>query len=177
MINTAYIALGSNIEPRADYLNRALSEINQHEHVQMKQVSSIYETEPVGYTEQSEFLNMVISVNTSLRPEELLLFLQKVEQHLHRVREIRNGPRTIDLDILLFNDENIELEQLCIPHPRMQDRAFVLAPMQEIAPFVQIPTLNTSIRQLYTALPERLRKGVLLWKQQGQEEEFGLFES
>ncbi|GAK01802.1 2-amino-4-hydroxy-6-hydroxymethyldihydropteridine diphosphokinase [Geomicrobium sp. JCM 19055] len=177
MKHTAYIALGSNINPREEYLKSALQAMVVHEQIAISSVSSIYETEPVGYLDQSQFLNMVCKVETTLRPMDLLLELQRIERELHRTREILNGPRTIDLDILLFNDENIKLEQLCIPHPRMEDRAFVLAPLQEIAPLEQIPTLKTSVHDLFMALPERLRKGVLLWKQQKQVEEFVPFEN
>src|SRR5699024_4742896 len=95
--------------------------------------SSIYETPPVGYTNQGHFLNMFIAVKTSLSAIKLLDVCQCIEQQLGRKREIRFGPRTIDLDILIYNEENIKTDRLIVPHPRMHERAFVLIPLVEIA--------------------------------------------
>src|SRR5699024_9592520 len=97
------------------------------------QESSIYETAPVGFIDQADFLNMVIEVETRLSPIELLDVCQEIELRLGRERVIRFGPRTIDLDILLYNQENLETERLSIPHVRMHERAFVLVPLAEIA--------------------------------------------
>lgn len=176
-MNTAYIALGSNIGGRSTYLHKALQSISQRESIRISAVSSIYETEPVGLENQPSFLNMVVAIETDECAESLLKKLQDIEEQLDRVRVERYGPRTIDLDILLFNDENIEKNELSIPHPRMHERSFVLVPLAEIAPYVKMPTSHKTIEHILTSLPERLRKGVLLWKRQGQEEDFGLFES
>ena len=106
--------------------------LESHPHISLLDFSSIYETEPVGYTEQPTFLNMVIKLETSFNAFELLAVTQKIENGLGRKREIHWGPRTIDLDILLYNNENIKSEHLIIPHPRMFERAFVMVPLFEI---------------------------------------------
>ena len=119
MNNTAYIALGSNIGKKETYLKEAVKKLHEHPGVQVESISSIYETTPVGYENQDDFLNMAVKISTSLRPEELLSLTQNIEQELGRTREVRWGPRTADLDILLYKRENIETEQLVVPHPRM----------------------------------------------------------
>ncbi|QQK74302.1 2-amino-4-hydroxy-6-hydroxymethyldihydropteridine diphosphokinase [Salicibibacter cibarius] len=177
-MNTAYVALGSNIGDRAGYLQKALKEINREQTIRIFLISSIYETEPVGFESQPYFLNMAIAIKTDDPAEHLLAKLQSIESRLDRVRnKEQNGPRTMDLDILLFNDENMEKNGLCIPHPRMHERAFVLVPMAEIAPREAIPTCKQTIEHILHLMPERLRKEVRLWKRQGQGEEFGLFEN
>ncbi|MBY7141652.1 2-amino-4-hydroxy-6-hydroxymethyldihydropteridine diphosphokinase [Virgibacillus sp. NKC19-3] len=153
-MNSAFIALGSNIEPRGEYLRKALHLLSEEGSIIIREKSSIYETAPVGYTDQSDFLNMVIEVDTSLSSYDLLEFCQKVEQKLGRDRKIRFGPRTIDLDILIYNQENSEIESLIIPHPRMHERAFVLIPLDEIAPDLIIPTLGMRARDFLNKLPE-----------------------
>jgi 2-amino-4-hydroxy-6-hydroxymethyldihydropteridine pyrophosphokinase len=135
----AYIALGSNIEPRENYLLKALEMLRQEKKIRIVQVSSIYETAPVGYTKQGDFLNMVAEIETGLSPEQLLDFCLNVEKQLGRKRTIRFGPRTIDLDLLLYGDVVMESERLTIPHPRMAERGFVLIPLAEIAPDLDIP--------------------------------------
>lgn len=132
MKNTVYLALGTNQGDRLNYLQKAIKMLVNHPDISVIDHSSIYETEPVGYTEQPKFLNMVLHLHTSLNAFELLDFTQKTEGGLGRKREIRWGPRTIDLDILLYNDENIESERLIVPHPRMFERAFVMVPLLEI---------------------------------------------
>lgn len=130
--NRAFIALGSNIEPRDRYLRDAVKMISERAGEILEQ-SPIYDTAPVGYVEQSSFLNMVIEIETSLTSMDLLMVCQSIEQDLGRIRTIDKGPRTVDLDILLFNDENSEVEKLLLPHPRMHERAFVLVPLCDIA--------------------------------------------
>lgn len=128
----------------------------------MELISSIYETAPVGYENQDDFLNMAVKITTSLRPEELLSLTQKIEQELGRTREVRWGPRTADLDILLYNRENIETEQLVVPHPRMYERLFVLVPMSEICPEIGEVQINAVTDQ----------EGVSIWKKTCGVEEF-----
>jgi 2-amino-4-hydroxy-6-hydroxymethyldihydropteridine diphosphokinase len=128
----AYIALGSNIDNRETYLKQAIASLYHHADIDVKACSSIYETEPVGYVEQSPFLNMVIAVQTKLPALELLKVLQAIEQQLGRTRDLHWGPRTIDLDMLFYGKEQIESEELVIPHPRMYERAFVLIPLAEV---------------------------------------------
>src|SRR5690625_7345863 len=122
-MNDVFIGLGSNIEPRGQHLERALELLENHDGIKIVNRSSIYETEPVDFTEQDKFLNMVIEIETSLSNLELLTYCQEIEVKLGRDREAQpfdKGPRTIDLDILLFNNENRDLDILRIPHPRMR---------------------------------------------------------
>lgn len=161
MNNIAYVSLGTNMGDRLEYLREAVQALHQHEAITVEDASSIYETEPVGYTEQANFLNTVIKISTSLSPQALLEVTQSVELQLGRKREIKWGPRTIDLDILLYNEENMETETLIIPHPRMHERAFVLVPLKELG----VDVSGT------------LQGGVVLWKQKNGEDVFGLFEN
>ena len=128
-----YIALGANIGDRARQLSAAIDEM-ERTGLHVTKQSSVYETAPVGYTEQPSFFNMVVEVESRQSSDELLKTLQQIEQRLGRERLFKNGPRTIDLDILFYNGEDIQSEHLTVPHPRMQERAFVLAPLAEIAP-------------------------------------------
>ncbi len=114
--------------------------------------SSILETEPMGYVNQPKFLNMVIEFETELSPEELLHFCHEIEYQLKRVRTIPNGPRTIDLDILLYGNEVIKTAELIIPHPRLHLREFTLNPLVEIAPNLRHPLLKKSMTQLRLGL-------------------------
>ncbi|MDB5055103.1 MAG: folK [Bacilli bacterium] len=127
-----YIGLGSNIENREYYLTEAIRRLNQHSDIKVSLCSSIYETDPIGNTDQAAFLNMVIQVESTLTASELLAHMLKVELQLGRTREIHWGPRTIDLDLLLFGQQQLDTEELQIPHPRMKERAFVLIPLAEI---------------------------------------------
>jgi 2-amino-4-hydroxy-6-hydroxymethyldihydropteridine diphosphokinase len=134
-----YIGLGSNIEDREFYLTEAIRLLHKHPDIQIRRCSSIYETDPVGFTEQAAFLNMVIKVETGLEPAELFSYMLAVEQQLGRVRDIRFGPRTIDLDLLLYGQKELNQPELLVPHPRMAERAFVLIPLLEIADEESIP--------------------------------------
>ncbi|KPH75750.1 MULTISPECIES: 2-amino-4-hydroxy-6-hydroxymethyldihydropteridine diphosphokinase [Bacillaceae] len=170
-MNQAYISLGTNIEPRIDYLDDALKLLEENENITIKAQSSVYETVPVGYTDQNDFLNIVIGIETSLSSMELLKYCQSIEDKLGRKREIRFGPRTIDLDILTYNNENSTVEELLIPHPRMHERAFVLIPLHEIAPDFMIPTWNKYPGDLLSKLQEADIKGVRKWIRSELEEE------
>lgn len=128
-----YLSLGSNTGDSQKMLLQALIELNKAA-VKVTDVSGIYLSEPVGYAEQPDFLNMVAAAETLYSPEKLLQICMKTEQILGRVRTIRWGPRIIDIDILFYGDDRIRKEGLEIPHPRLQDRAFVLVPLREIAP-------------------------------------------
>jgi 2-amino-4-hydroxy-6-hydroxymethyldihydropteridine diphosphokinase len=165
-MNTAYIALGSNQGDRSGYLCKAVEEIGRHEQITVEKESSIYETDPVGYTDQDRFLNMVIKVKTALPSIDLLKVLQGFELYFGRKREIRWGPRTLDLDILLYNQENIETEELIVPHPRMWERAFVFIPLLEIADKADIPT--DIDRKALLELQDR--EGVQVWKPKNGED-------
>lgn len=133
-MNKVFISIGSNIGEREVYLGEAVKALNDREDTTVESVSSIYETAPVGYTDQADFLNIVIAIETTLTAVDLLSVCQEIEQELGRKRIIRWGPRTVDLDILLYNEEKIVTENLIVPHPRMAERAFVLIPLLEIEP-------------------------------------------
>jgi len=128
----AFLSLGSNMGDRLAYLSKAIDKIAEIQGCNILNKSSVYETEPWGYENQEAFLNLCISIETSLSPYELLESLQAIELELDRVRKIHWGPRTIDIDILLFDDIICEDDKLTIPHPRMRERAFVLIPLYDI---------------------------------------------
>lgn len=140
----AYIGLGSNMGNPILNLETALKRIDGIEGTRITAASSVYETEPVGYEEQAWFHNCVAEIDTVLSPEELLGTLQEIENDLGRVREIRWGPRAIDLDILLYDQMIINTERLIVPHPRMAERAFVMVPLVEIAPGAEFPDGRTA---------------------------------
>ncbi|GIO24221.1 2-amino-4-hydroxy-6-hydroxymethyldihydropteridine diphosphokinase [Oceanobacillus sp. J11TS1] len=163
-MNQAFIALGTNIEPREEYLIQAIDILRANPNITISKKSSIYETAPVGYQNQADFLNMVLDLKTSLSSMDLLRVCQHIETELGRKRDIRFGPRTIDLDILTFNHENSTVERLIIPHPRMHERAFVLIPLAEIAPGFVIPVYEKSVESYLGELPESDKADVRLWK-------------
>jgi 2-amino-4-hydroxy-6-hydroxymethyldihydropteridine diphosphokinase len=175
MTNHAYIALGTNLGERLHYLHRAVLLLDNHPHIEVEQLSSIYETDPVGVVDQPDFLNMVSCVSTSLSPHDLLTVTSGIETKLGRERSVRWGPRTIDLDILLYDQVNLKTDVLEIPHPRMFERAFVLIPLAEINPRLHIPESNIPLRDIIQQIPDK--EGVRLWKQNCGEEKFALFES
>lgn len=131
-----YLSLGSNIGDTRKNLEEAVSRLK--EKVEITKISSYYETEPVDYTDQDWFLNIVLEGLTDLNPKELLVFCQGIEQEMKRVKIIRFGPRIIDVDILLYQDFESGEETLTVPHPRMKERAFVMVPLYEIAPQLTI---------------------------------------
>ena len=144
----AYLGLGSNIGDRKQQLLKAIDLIGNIKGIKVTKQSSIYETAPIGYTDQPNFLNLCLEIETELSPQQLLKHCLDIEQQLHRVREIRWGPRTLDIDILLYSDNIIETDNLSVPHPRMQERAFVLIPLNDIASDKKDPRLNQKIHDL-----------------------------
>lgn len=128
-----YLSLGSNMGDRMDHLRRALAELEAGG-VHIRRVSKVYETEPYGYRNQSWFLNLVAEADTELFPMQLLTRIHQIERRLKRRRTIRNGPRTIDIDIVFYGNAAIKTAALEIPHPRYRDRAFVLAPLSDLIP-------------------------------------------
>jgi 2-amino-4-hydroxy-6-hydroxymethyldihydropteridine diphosphokinase len=146
-----FIALGSNLGDREGYLasgRKALAQV-----MKIEQISSIYETPPWGVMDQPKYLNQVIQGCTTLNPMELLIFLKKKEQTAGRVEGIRFGPRVLDMDILFYGQEIVEMDELQIPHPRLQERAFVLVPMNEIAPNWIHPIKGLTISELLLSCP------------------------
>lgn len=157
MASPIYLALGTNLGDREANLQKAIESLVPKVHVVNK--SSVYATPPWGYTDQPEFLNQVIEVDTLLHPLPLLHLLKSIETNMGREETFRNGPRLIDLDILFYESQVIEGEIIQIPHPRLQDRAFVLVPLAEIAPNFVHPVLNQSIYDLLAKVnPEGVRK-------------------
>jgi GTP cyclohydrolase-4 len=152
---SAYIGLGSNLGDRQQNITEALQALRSR--LRVRRVASLYETEPVGYAEQPRYLNTVAEVETDLGPPELLAFLQEIERELGRRRSFRNAPRPLDLDILLYADEVVASPGLEIPHPRLHERAFALAPLAELAPKLRHPTLGRTVSEL---LAETDRSGV-----------------
>lgn len=148
---TAYLSLGSNLGDRQSNLDQALKMIS--ERMRLGKVSSIYDTEPVGMVNQPSFLNLACEVVTRLTPEGLLALLKGIEQKMGRYS--RSGePRIIDIDIVLFGDQAVNVPGLIIPHPKMHERAFVLIPLAEIAPDFVHPVLKKTIKELDKAVKE-----------------------
>lgn len=165
MMKSVYIALGSNIQPRLNYLDQAMEQLSDNPNVKIIKQSSIYETDPVGPVDQEQFLNMVIEVETDLQPHHLLDVCQTIESQLGRKREIKWGPRTIDLDILVYNQENIVTERLILPHPRLHERAFVLIPLSELNDRLNIVHKDLPVSELLANLPVQDKEGVVIWEQ------------
>ncbi|TSI05490.1 2-amino-4-hydroxy-6-hydroxymethyldihydropteridine diphosphokinase [Lysinibacillus sp. BW-2-10] len=161
-MNNVYLSLGTNIGEREQNLKQAVTILQAKEDIVVEAVSSIYETAPVGFVNQPSFLNIALHIKTSKSPSKTLELCQSIENELGRVREFRWGPRIIDLDILLYNHENIETENLIVPHPRMFDRAFVLVPLLEIA--------NSPLQDHLLKAQQKLiemdleREGIKKWK-------------
>jgi 2-amino-4-hydroxy-6-hydroxymethyldihydropteridine diphosphokinase len=145
-----YLGLGSNLGGRKQNLVQALELLSKR--AVIEKVSSIYETEPVGYKEQPLFLNAVCRISTELKPGRLLLLAKKIEAKLGRTSGFPNAPRPIDIDILLYGDEVLSSKELTVPHPRLAERAFVLVPLAEIAPNMVHPASGKTIKNLLADL-------------------------
>ena len=130
----AYLGLGSNLGDRLAHLQDALDALDATDRIELRAVSDVYETAPVGGPDQDDFLNAVVAIETDLTPRALLAVALDVESLAARVRTVRWGPRTLDVDVLLYGDERVDEPDLQIPHPRMAERAFVLAPLHDVAP-------------------------------------------
>lgn len=146
--NTAYLSIGSNIGDKKQNLLDAIKLLEEDTLTKVVNVSSFIETKPVGYTEQDDFLNGALQIETLHSPEQLLCLIHDIEEKLKRVRKIHWGPRTIDLDIILYNDEIIQTKNLKIPHIEMANRLFVLEPLCEIAPYVYHPIMHKTVWEL-----------------------------
>jgi 2-amino-4-hydroxy-6-hydroxymethyldihydropteridine diphosphokinase len=139
----AFLGLGSNVGERRGHLGRALRSLSPYGNV--VDISSVWETEPVGYADQADFWNLVVKLQTRLAPAELLTGCKTVERSVGRTPGFRNGPREIDIDVLLYHDIRLETGSLHLPHPRMTRRAFVLRPLEELAPNLVIPGTDATV--------------------------------
>ncbi len=165
---TAYIGLGSNVGDREAMIARGAARLAALERSMMQRMSSVYETAPVGPVAQGAFLNAAVAVRTEFAPLALLAELLRIEREAgrDRVSSSRWGPRTLDLDLLLYGEQIVQTEGLTVPHPRLHERAFVLVPLAEIAPDVIVPGVGRSVRELrdavFAAMSAQDRAGIRL---------------
>jgi 2-amino-4-hydroxy-6-hydroxymethyldihydropteridine diphosphokinase len=155
---TVYLGLGANLGDRVETLRQAVRDLATLGEV--RHVSSLYETVPVGYTDQPDLLNAVIELETALEPLALLAGTSAIEQAHGRQRSFANAPRTLDIDILFYDDRSIAEPDLIVPHPRLHERAFVLVPLVEIAPALRHPAFPGTTRDLLADLSDQERSGV-----------------
>lgn len=146
-----FLGLGSNIGEKQKNILRALRLIS--EFFSIKKKSHLYLTEPVGNTKQDWFVNCAIEIETNIPPHKLLSLLKSLEKKLGRTKMEKNGPRTIDIDILFYDDLRVKTKTLTIPHPHIQERLFVLQPLMDIDPYFQHPVLKKSVQELYRGRP------------------------
>jgi 2-amino-4-hydroxy-6-hydroxymethyldihydropteridine diphosphokinase len=151
---TVYISLGSNVGDRAALLERGIEAMSAAG-VRVLRRSSFYATEPVGAPPQAWFLNAVVEAETLLMPRQLLRELERIERELGRRRMVVRGPRTLDLDILLYGSSVIRTRELEVPHPRLAQRRFVLVPLAELAPALRHPALHKTMAELLAETPDR----------------------
>ena len=148
MVSSIYLGIGSNLGDRYANIRAAVELMGKIDGLKVKEISSLYETEPCGGPPQGKFLNGVVEVETQLSPRELLEKLKEIERRLGRVKTVANGPRTIDLDILLYQDLVVDEEDLKIPHPRVTQRRFALEPLAELNPDLIHPLSKKKVSQL-----------------------------
>ncbi|MCU0805524.1 MAG: 2-amino-4-hydroxy-6-hydroxymethyldihydropteridine diphosphokinase [Burkholderiales bacterium] len=154
----AFVGLGANLGDPAEQIARAIEAVGGLPRSRVVSASSLYRTAPIGYAAQPDFVNAVVEIETALEPVDLLRSLQDIESGSGRTRSFRNAPRTLDLDLLLYDDRTIDAPALQVPHPRMHERAFVLAPLVEIAPDIEIPGRGAASSLLARLTNQRIAK-------------------
>jgi len=154
-----YLSLGSNIGDRKKHLRAAVKILKEHEEIKLTEISSLYETEPEGNPRQRKFYNLAVGLKTNLSPRDLLKLCLSIEELFKRERKTKWGPRTIDLDILLYGAKEVEERDLQIPHPRLKERAFMIIPLLEIAPQVKVPS-GVPVQSYLDGLQEKAILGV-----------------
>lgn len=155
---TAFLGLGSNLGDRESNIHEAVGRISGQHGIRVVRISSTYETAPVGYTDQPDFLNAVAEIETDLSPEDLLRVILGIEKEMGRVRNIHWGPRVIDIDLLLYDEVTMSTNALTLPHPRMLERAFVIAPLAEIAPGLILSNGCTASEALGKLVEQKVRR-------------------
>ncbi len=150
----AYIGLGSNLGNRKENIQKAVGMLEKSPGIRVVKLSPFYETEPVGDVPQGKFINAVAEVYTALFPPGLLAVCRNIENALGRVRTVKWGPRTIDLDVLLYGEDIIQTAELTVPHPLMHEREFVLRPLSDIAPDAYHPVLKKTVQEILEGLHE-----------------------
>ncbi|MCJ7641526.1 MAG: 2-amino-4-hydroxy-6-hydroxymethyldihydropteridine diphosphokinase [Desulfobacterales bacterium] len=154
MRHIAYIGVGSNIGDKAHRCEQGIAEILRIDRTKLLAKSSLYKTQPVGHLPQDWFVNGVIKIETDLEAPDLFRSMKEIETRLGRRKTFRWGPRTLDLDLLLFDDQIIDTEELSVPHPRIQERQFVLIPLAEIDRYLIHPVLRKSVQELLENLKQ-----------------------
>ncbi len=154
--NRAYLSIGSNVGDKKGYLDFAISSLKAYSNIRLNKVSSFIETEPYGYTEQDKFLNCCAEIDTIYSPHTLLKAVNSIEASAHRKRDIHWGPRTLDIDIVLYGDAIVNDRTLTVPHIDMENRLFVLKPLLEIAPYAINPLNHRTVKEMYTELIKSL---------------------
>jgi 2-amino-4-hydroxy-6-hydroxymethyldihydropteridine diphosphokinase len=157
-VSVAYIGIGSNLLDPVAQVKEALAELARLPQTRFLKSSSLYRSAPLGYAEQPDFINAVSSLETSLKPMELLSQLQAIEKRHGRERSFMDAPRSLDLDVLLFDDLEIDQPELRIPHPRMHERAFVLQPLLEIEPQITIPGVGPAAARLSAITNQKVER-------------------
>ena len=147
-----YLGLGSNLGDKHEYITKAINSISKLKNIELKKISSMITTKPYGKTDQPDFLNCVIEINTALLPEELLKKCLDIENQLGRIRNEKWGPRTIDIDLLFYENKIINTELLVLPHPKLHKREFVLTSLNELCPDLVHPILNKKIKDIFMEL-------------------------